>query len=225
MVYNLCFISSKDFWNLVFTGISAISSVGAYFIAKRIANEISFKKDLKKKQLETVFELVVDLQNLMFYFSYNFENPPSGKKILAYSIDNCSYFFALEKKEGNLLHEVETENTKLAISEDFLYTNPIFKYSKNPFLPVPIAMALNKIHPKGGKTVKYIKQTDIIYISDNRDYQKQEYIIEISKCYSNLENLFGAVEQLRKSIFDWLDDHGANDLNIIKPINLENYPN
>ncbi len=223
---NSCFCGGvyKMDWNLIFDGISAIGSVGAFIFAILIAREISFKKDLRKKQLDTVFELVCDLQNLQLFFSYSFVTPLKEKKIMSYSSDIWFYFFDMDKKKIESRFEYRTANPKLAVPRDFLYSSAIFKYAHNPFLPESIAKALINLYPRGGETIEFTKQANVIYISDDRAYEKHEYSHEIFRCYSNVENLFEATEELKKTILDWLKKNGVRDLNIRKPISLENYP-
>jgi hypothetical protein len=211
-------------WNLVFDGISSIGSAGAFLFAILISRKISFKKDLKKMQLDIVFKLVSDLQNLQLFFLYSFVTPPKENKTMSYTGDIWFYFFDMDKTKIESCFEYKTENPKLAVSMDFLYSGTIFKYAHNPFLPESIAKALINLYPRGGDTIEFTKQTNIIYISDDRAYEKHKYSQEIFRCYSNIDNLFEATDELKKTILVWLKKNGVKELNIRKPINIENYP-
>ena len=221
----LCIHHSEKFdLNLFFNAITALGTLGAFIFAIIIARNISFKRDLKKKQLETVFELINHLQNLKLYFSYIIQKTQDGNVVASYSGDIWFYFFDMTKDKFETL-DILKNNQTIFVSETFLYENPIFKYVYNPFLPENIALKLINLYPRGGNQVQYELNINQIYISDDRNYSKHIYRKEISQYYSTTTKLFETTDALIKSIKTWLKDHEVDELNFRdKPINNKTYP-
>jgi hypothetical protein len=216
---------NKIDWNLVFNGITAIGTLGALAFAVIIARNISFKKDLRKKQLDAVFELVGYLQDLQFYFSFRLDQLDNGNIIASHSGDTYYPFFDMTKEKFQSIDAFANSDATIFVSEKFLYENPIFKYVKNPFLPQSIALKLINLYPRGGDQFQYAVNQNQVYISDDRDYGGHTYRQEISQYYLSLSKLFETTEALNKSIKAWLKTNGADDLNFRdKLINMQNYP-
>jgi hypothetical protein len=223
---RLCIHCHDTFdWNLFFDGITALGTLGALIFAIIIARNISFKKELRKKQLDTVFDLVAHLQNLQLFFSYNITETLEGGGTNSYSGDIWFHFFDMTKDKFLSREDFGKGQPTIFVSEKFLYENPIFKYVQNPFLPQTIALKLINIYPRGGNQIKYELNQNSLFISDDREYTKHTYRQEISQYYLTLDKLFETTEDLSKSIRTWLKDNGADDLNFRdRPINIKNYP-
>lgn len=223
---TICIHTTDKFdWNLFFNGIAALGTLGAFIFAIIIARNISFKKDVRKKQLDTVFELVTHLQNMQLYFSYLIDKTEDGVVTKSFSGDIWFHFFDMSKDQFQSREEFIKGKPTIFASEKFLYENPIFKFVQNPFLPQPIALKLINLYPRGGNQLKYELNQNQLYISDDREYSKHTYRKEISQYYLTIEKLFETTEELNKSIRIWLKDNGADDLNFRdRPINIKNYP-
>lgn len=215
---------SKPDWDLILNAITALGTLGAFIFGIIISINISFKRDLRRKQLDTVFELVTHLQNLQLYFSYNItEELPNA--INSYSGDSWFHFFDMTKDKFQSKEDFQTGKPTVYISEKFLYENLIMQYVHNPFLPQTIALKLINIYPRGGNQSKYEPGKNKLFISDDREYDKHTYRQEISHYYLTLDKLFETTEELNKSIRTWLKTNGAADLNFRdRPINMQNYP-
>lgn len=212
-------------WDLIFSGVSALASLGAFVFAIFIFNDISFKRDVRQKQLDTVVDLVKELQNLQLFFSYKFVSKSKDGSGMTYSGDSIFYFFNMTAETLKSSKLFLGSNVKVFVSEDYLNKNSIFKYVNEPLLPVSIANKLVNIYKRGGNEFDFDREENKIYISDDRAYENHKYINELSSYYQSMENLFQATEELNKSIRTWLSKHGADELNIReKPINLINNP-
>jgi hypothetical protein len=216
---------NKFDWSLFFDGITAFGTVGALVFAIIIARNISFRRDLRKKQLDTVFDLVAQLQELHLYFSFRLNEMANGQLVASNNGDTYYGFFNMTKKKFQEIESFKGSSPTIYVSEKFLYDNPIFKFVNNPFLPPEIATRLINLYPRGGDQTQYNLADDTVFISDDRKYQEHTYRKEISQYYTSLERLFIATESLNESIKNWLRDNEADDLNFRdKPINYTNYP-
>lgn len=209
--------------DLIFNAVTAFATLATFISAIVLAIIISFKRELRHKQLDTVFELTGQLQNLRLYFSYLIitlheeENHISG--------DIWFYFFEMTNDKLKEQEQFNKGNPTIYISEKFLYENDIFQFVHNPFLPKEIALKLINLYPRGGNQFKYNLNQNEVYISDDRQYANYTYRQEISQYYMTIENLFNATQELHKSIRSWLKRYGVKGLNLMeKPINLKNYP-
>ncbi len=223
---NLCIHhTNKTDWNLILNGITALGTIGAVVTAIVIALNISFKRDLRKKQLDTVFDLVGHLQDLQLFFSFRLDQLDNGN-IVSTNYGNTYYpFFDMTKEKFQSIQAFVNSNETIFVAEKFLYENPIFKFVKNPFLPQTIALKLINIYPRGGNQFPYNPAQNQVYISDDSNYAGHIYRQEISQYYLTLDKLFETTEELTKSIKNWLKKNGAVDLNFRdKLINRQNYP-
>jgi|GEM_PF-5981932 len=215
MEYLVCIMQEIN-WDVFFGGVSAIGSILACWIGWKISKDISFKKDVKQKQLETIFQLVNDLQTLNIYFLYRNDGKSSGDV----------YFPFFEMTHDKFLSQefIPLDRYTIFVSKSFLYENPIFRYVDNPFLPKSIADNLIKLYPRGGDEVVLESPSNLqIFISDSRPYIGKSFKKEISHCYSSLELVFDATHTLKGSILKWLSDNEANELNLReKLINIDN---
>lgn len=53
----------KDWWDYTTTGITVLTSILTLFIALKLFDKFSFKRQLLQKQLEALFQLITVLQN------------------------------------------------------------------------------------------------------------------------------------------------------------------
>lgn len=209
-------------WNIFFNALTALATVGAFILSIIIARNISFKKDLRKKQLDTVFELVNHLQDLRLYFSFNAFDTENNTN---YTGDIWFHFFDITRDKMPDREAFQKVKPTIYVSEDFLYKNSIFKYVHTPFLPKPIALKLINLYPKGGQQVKYEVEPNRIYISDDGEYETHTYRKEISNYYQSWDKVCESVEMLNNTIKWWLEENGIEDLNLRdKPINNLTYP-
>lgn len=211
-------------WNLIFDGISALATLATFIFSIIIFRNISFKTDLRRKQLDTVFELVNQLQNLKLYFSYNLRRPNATSNS-SFSGDSYYHFFQMTKESFNNIDAFKNTTASILTSQKFLYENKIFEFVDNPFLPQSIAKKLINLYPRGGNTQSYLQYEGEVNISDDRNYSTHTYRKEISQYYSTLSKLFETTEALHKSIVNWLERNGVSDLNFRdKLINNQNFP-
>lgn len=209
-------------WELLFSGISAVASLVGFLLAIVIARQISFKKQLREKQLEVVFLLVQELQNLEIHFAFRVDQGANNLTVGTH----WTYFLAMSTfKEQNRPRWVDAEKVILYVSEDFLYKSKLFEFVSNPFLPKNIAEALIKIYHRGGDQKEYNLMANEIYISADPEFDSHTYRKEISSYYQDLNAFIEASIEVKSEINKWLKKQNASDLNLReKPINLQNYP-
>lgn len=177
-----------------------MGALGAFVFAIIIVKNISFKKDLIKKQLDTVFKLVTDLQNLQLFFSFNIDRLQNDSVAFSHSGDIWFYFFDMTKEKYQTIEPFKNSKPSIFVSETFLYENEIFKFINVPFLPQSIALKLINFYYRGGNQMKYEIGRNQVFISDDRLYDTHIYRQEISQYYLTPEKIFETTELLNKSI-------------------------
>lgn len=212
------YVFKKIDWGFVVNFISALGSVLACYIAYKISKEISFKRSLRQKQLETVFDLVNELQSLKLYFFYKNDGKAVG--------DVWFHFFEMTHNKYLNENDIPIDDYTIYVSKTFLYESAVFKFVNNPFLPKSIADNLIRLYPRGGDEVTLEVVSNLeIYISESRPYTGKNYRKEISRCYSSMENIFDATNALIGSINSWLKAIEADELRLMtRKINIENHP-
>ncbi|MGZ5303686.1 MAG: hypothetical protein ACXWDO_06230, partial [Bacteroidia bacterium] len=195
------------------------ATFGSFILAFALAIFISFKRDLRKKQLDTVFDLVSQLQNLKIYIAC-FIN---SKEINLTANVHFNFFDLTSNKLFE--QKLNKGRPKIYVSEEFLYENEIFKFVHNPFLPKDIALNLINLYPRRGNQTHFSIEENRAYISDTKIEENLIFREEISSNYKSLTAFFKASENLSISIKKWLKIYGVSDLNLIdRPINIKNYP-
>lgn len=213
-------------WSLFFDGLTAIASISAVIIAIVIARKISFKKDIKQRQLETVVDLVKILQDLRIHVRIRIPAVPDGSS----GVNSTMHypFFELSKDHFSSLPEAQKRPTeKFFVSQNFLYEHPMFQFVHNPFLPKEIASKLIMLYPRGGGGITFINLTDATHIAAYNELFRdgEEFREEISNTYRSLGVFFTRCGELTNSILDWLKKNEVEDLNLrTKHINMKNFP-
>lgn len=203
--------------------ITAIGTLGLFVSGIIIARKISFKRELNKRQLETVFEFVKELQNLKFHFNYLVADYPKIGDSHSGNIWYRFFDFNIEKIEVH--KELSKEDLVLYISRDFLQGNQIFKFIHNPFLPKSISEKLIYLSARGGNQKEFAIERNQVFISDDSNFTEHIFLNERSVCYSSIKNFIASSQELRDSINTWLKKFDVDDLNVIdKHVNFKNYP-
>ena len=213
------------FESSISTLISAIALIVSIctFILGIVAYKRFLQNKLRDKQLETVYELIQQIQQHDWHYIqynnfYNNNLPVYGQTLATLfdiadmeEFDDCDnlYFWAGETDDNE-----PSDKDKLH-SWDFFYT-----FNSHPLLPISIAEPLKKfnLHSRQQHIVKFIDAKDKKYISLGR---KKGYSPDVAYFLSYSEGEMAtckgfkkAATELRDAINKWAEKYGLNDLNI-----------
>lgn len=213
-------IQNKDWFDYLAGGVTVISSLLTLLIAFRLFDRLSFKREIRQKQLETLFQLVSVLQNWTIYV---------GAKGLKETDDTSSFKYGFRIKFFDMrINKLSKEYNELFIREKLLFTydweeqNPLIGWSNNPFLPKKIAdkiIPFTIIFPHPASDSDFSK---VIYIDLDpfdksivrKERKRTNYIHDPDdEVCRSFESFCNCCDKLITEIENWLNEHKANDLN------------
>lgn len=193
--------------------ISSLCSVFTLILAYKIYKSFDVSKKSKEKQLNTVFDLVKEMQTSFVLFD-------SSKNALMSSQFHFNQFEKLLEVDYYKA-AFESQDVKF---DDELFLMPYTEYSNNPFLPITIAKELKPLsnwsynfkNEKG----KLIDENNhyLLYIYSEEEGHfnslKSQTHVNPSLAFKNIYEYINQVLKLYAAINKWLKDHGVTDLNI-----------
>lgn len=193
-----------------------LSSLIAFFsICKAYKSYQDYlKNELKNNQLKVVADLVRQIQQEDFlYLSLNGFEANIKKKHIATLFDIADLELFDESKQLYFWHVDSEEDLNSLIKWGFF-----FKFYSNPFLPISIAIKLrefNSWQTQGGFVFKKQVEGDkYIVIGQKKTYNENSTYFFYEGKMGNGKEFRLICKELRKSIIDWAEKYGINDINI-----------
>jgi hypothetical protein len=209
--------SITDEINVFISSLSLIFSALTLFIAYKIYKNFDAKKTHVNKQLETVLNLVEDINKTII--SVSFKNkipkdiledvrlPGAGKSAIStwpYSLFIISELNNSSHKYDHVVLDGDTEVFKVL---------PFIKYINNPLLPTLISKKLRAFYSPYKKFSHFdsISENFVVLNSDNKD-EMFEYL-DFIPAFKNWDGFIQCSKDLKIEIQKWLKKHGAEDIN------------
>jgi len=211
--------SPKGFWDYLVPILPALVGIGALIIAYRSYRSYDVKKHILKYQLDAVFELVKELQNSTWYVKANYKE--GGSTYFTLTLSRIQHMLN-DKDDDNLLR------SRLYVSVKTLFNLKLFGFSKNEFVPKPIADQIEKLQLWSGvstATESELNDERGVFLSmlDEQGRNKKE--ITFSKngeiiddlgngyVFQTLYNYCNELMILQSLLDRWLDKFDVPDLN------------
>jgi len=209
---------SKDSWDYLTSGIAALTSILTLFVAFKVFNRLSFRRQILQKQLDTVFQLISVLQDLTIYIGgkglYDDINITSGFRIK---------FFDFKFDKNNPNYKILFIEEKLLFTYDWYEQNPLKGWDNNPFLPKSIARKIEMFtitfpypaYTENVKKVVYINLDPFDKTIQRKERKRTDYIYNPDDiCCQDFESFHSICNDLINEIEKWLKKYDANDLNL-----------
>lgn len=168
-------------------------------------------KQLKQKQIDVVFDLLIEIQKSINIYHFNNEDKPMYGELKTIwdllLIPQADY----DTQKLYFLGKDNNDSETKIVQWDFYY-----KYYSNPILPIKIADKLKAFNNTNWKTVKYdsIKNDNCIIIGPAQKIKNDRTCFYISDTpIETFKGLIKATFDLRKSIEDWFRLNGIKHLN------------
>jgi hypothetical protein len=196
-------------WLDYLQGMGSLAIGLSTFIFALIINKrISFKKNFKEKQFDTVTDLIIILQDIEIVFEI--EN-----RDLEMSTGTCVPFFNINISKERFK---DIRKIKMFITYNFYENLPFIKFSRHPFIPDKIAKAIDKFwisFPYAANTNEdnKIMMIDFHRISGDNVKNKKLIFSQYDEICRDFDSFFQICCELNNEIRVWLNKYGVKELN------------
>jgi len=212
--------SITDLLNAIFSGIGLIISAVTLFIAYQIFKNFDAKKTHINKQLETVLNLVEDINKTIISVSFESKIPQHileqmgtpGKSL----VEKWPYSLFIISTIDNSKEKYES----VFLNKEVLKALPFLNYMNNPLLPNPIAKRLHAFYSPRISYCPFFKAPDtfVVICSNDKD-DIFEYPNNVP-AFKNWDGFIQCSKDLKNEIQQWLKRYGAEDINFNHTIQL-----
>jgi len=203
--------SFESFQNLVVDFWSLILNIILVCIAYKAFKNFDVKKQFHNKQLDIVSELAALISSMEFYLNLYTLTPKE-------SSDNPHSLYGVNTSFFDITVGYNTSKYELICirGNNLENTLPFLKFRYHPLLPKSIADDLKNLCKEFNRVENDELNTKNYVLLENtkRQYKKEPTGHIKYTFYETTSNLKKDISNLRKSIMDWYEKYGADNLNI-----------
>lgn len=201
-------MSVNDIVDLI-SGIGTlILSTLAFIFSIYAFRKVSLKTEFKRKQLDTVYELIEILQDTIISISFH---TPSNHPVI--STGTLFRFFRLYYSEDKYM---EFNNTKvLLVTQDPDREFEFIKFSEHPYMVPEIASIIREFvaYTYDPININKLDSFTVLGATGLSIFDDKYYQITDNPVYNNLDSFCKKCIELDKAIHKWLKGIGIEDFN------------
>jgi hypothetical protein len=214
-----------DLIGLIVNFIGLIVSIFTLYLAYRIFKSFDVRKNHINKQLETVLNLVQEINDTVFKISDHHKIPQDVLEQMKKSPVSSNYTTTFSSIQSTLWFISDGnpsihEDSNVFLKTDVKTTMPFLNYMNNPLLPKTIALKLGAFYSPFTDYSNSERASDTYFVivriktGEKMDLSQSYQYPHFAKPFENWGNFIFASKDLKDEILRWLKKYGANDINL-----------